>query len=569
MRLRLLALCIFIFPSGEFAYAQQPNAAQTSGGISRQQLDIDRSRRLENRIQTPRPETKKQITDERKIPSGPTQVFIKKILVQDALLLSDAEIKDIVYPYENRELTLEEMQQVADLLTDAYRKKGYVTSRAYIPVQSIKDGILFIKVLEVKSGSVEIRGNRYFKTERLKKDLDVQPGGYFDFSALQRSLVYINEHPDRTAKATLVPGKEPGTTDVVIDVAERRPFHAGFEYDNYGSRFIEKRRYSLVLEHNNLLGLDDSLYIKGQISQDSRLTLEQLRYLFPVDLHWNVGFYAVNSFLKLGKEFDALDAEGSAQVYGVFTNYSAVKNEKVDFRLNLGFDYKSIRNKLLGEEFSHDELRIVKGGFDLDVQDPWGRNILAAGIDSGIPDFWGASEDKDPSASRVGAGGRFDKGNFTFYRLQPMPFSTSLLWKNLAQYSNNNLAASEQFQIGGALSVRGYPPAEHSGDSGIYSALELSVPIYPLSKTYLVPFTKEERLYDDLRFVMFYDIALAHLNNPLAGEEDNETLRGFGVGMRLNIKDYLTFRVEVGYPNGATPSDGDHAHPWIEFTSRF
>ena len=232
-------------------------------------------------------------------------------------------------------------------------------------------------------------------------------------------------------------------------------------------------------------------------------------------------------------------------------------------------DYKSIRNKLLGEEFSHDELRVLKGGFDLDIEDPLGRNILAAEIDSGIPDFWGASEDKDPSASRVGAGGRFDKGNFTFYRLQPMPFSMSLLWKNLAQYSNNNLAASEQFQIGGALSVRGYPPAEHSGDSGIYSAWELSLPIYPLSKTWLVPFTKEERLYDDLRFVMFYDIALAHLNNPLIGEEDNETLRGYGVGLRLNIKDYLTFRVEVGYPDGVTPSDRDHAHPWIEFTSRF
>ena len=36
----------------------------------------------------------------------------------------------------------------------------------------------------------------------------MKPGEYFDYAALQRALVKLNEHPDRFIKAGLVPGKE-------------------------------------------------------------------------------------------------------------------------------------------------------------------------------------------------------------------------------------------------------------------------------------------------------------------------------------------------------------------------
>ena len=68
---------------------------------------------------------------------------------------------------------------------------------------------------------------------------------------------------------------------------------------------------------------------------------------------------------------------------------------------------------------------------------------------------------------------------------------------------------------------------------------------------------------------MFYDLAVAYLKNPTAGEESAETLRGYGFGLRLNIKDNLSCRIEVGFNHGKEPSDGDDVHPWIEFTWKF
>jgi hemolysin activation/secretion protein len=146
-----------------------------------------------------------------------------------------------------------------------------------------------------------------------------------------------------------------------------------------------------------------------------------------------------------------------------------------------------------------------------------------------------------------------------------MPWETTLLWKNTFQYTNYNLVASEQFQIGGATSVRGYPPAEHAGDKGLYTALELSMPVYPVSKDAYVPFTTDVKLYDALRFVAFYDWGTTHINTIIAGEKKHQTLKGVGCGVRLNVKDNLSFRVELGWPlGGRTPSDGDHMHPWFE-----
>jgi hemolysin activation/secretion protein len=181
----------------------------------------------------------------------------------------------------------------------------------------------------------------------------------------------------------------------------------------------------------------------------------------------------------------------------------------------------------------------------------------------------GGMDTKDPLSSRAGAGGKFTKLSGYLFRLQSLPWETSFLWKNQAQYTNNSLVASEQFQIGGPISVRGYPPAEFSGDRGLYSSPELSFPIYFLPKDWKVPYN-QEKMYDTTRLVVFYDWATSRLKTVSAGENKNRTLRGWGYGLRFNLRDNLSLRVEIGYPIGhPTPSDNDHVHPWVEFTAKF
>ena len=560
-------LTLFFAFSLSFACAQTPPASQTAGGQARQQKDQESQRAVEKKITGQKPAAAGSpagavITED----NGP-KTLIKTITVEGAVKLSQDEIRAVTARYEGKELSMKGIQKVADLLTDEYRKKGLVTSRAYVPPQTVKDGTLIIRVVEGKIGSLEIRGNRYFGTSMLRDKFEFDKDGYFDFSALQRSLVYINESSDRVARSTLVPGKEPGTTDVILDVQDRLPIHAGFEFDNWGSEFIGKERYSGILEDNNLFGIDDKLYLKYQWAEAEHMALKEGRYTLPVNRDLSIGIYALTDKIKLGKDFVAADSRGDADIFGIFVNQALVSRQDLDLRLNVGFDYKRIRNYVIGTRVSRDAERVFRTGVDIDMLDSWGRNIISPEVQVGVPGIMGGMKAKDPDASRAGAGGDFTKGLLTYFRLQKMPFNTSFLWKNYAQYTDDKLTSSEQFQIGGPTSVRGYPPAEFSGDRGIYTSPELSVPLYFLPKGWNVP-TQRESLYDTTRFVFFYDWATERLN-AAEGVKKAQTLIGWGLGFRFNLRDNLTFRVEVGYPLGKTPSDGYQPRPWVEFTSKF
>jgi len=152
--------------------------------------------------------------------------------------------------------------------------------------------------------------------------------------------------------------------------------------------------------------------------------------------------------------------------------------------------------------------------------------------------------------------------------LQNMPFSSLLLLKTSGQYSNYGLPAAEQFQLGGAASVRGYPSAEHSGDKGVFMSAEWSLPSYFFPEEIKVPYT-DYSLFKSLRFVVFYDWATVHLNHLLAGDKKHQTLKGCGFGMRFDVRDNIFVRLEFGYPLGKTPSDSNHVHPWIRVNWKF
>jgi hemolysin activation/secretion protein len=566
----VLCFAIFLLTSSyQSTIFAQPAASQTAGGISQQEKSIEKQRDLQQQAGQERSAEKQAVPQEVVLPDSGPKVLVNKIDVQGATLLSAKEIQTIVSSFEGKQLSLKDFQKIADLISGEYRKKGYMTSRAYVPPQSVKEGVLVIKVIEGKLGTVDIKGNKYFSTALLKKKLNMEQGGYFDYSALQNSLVYINEHPDRSAKAVLVPGAERGTTDVMLEVKDRLPVHVGFGYDNFGSRYIDKNRYYMGLEHNNLTGHDDKLFLKYMTSESSYMRLQQGRYSYSVTPTLDLGVYMIMSKIKLGREYEDLDSRGKARIYGLFLNKVLVQKPELDVRFNAGFDYKSVVNFLSGNKDSRDELRILKGGFDFDFSDKLGRNIINTELDYGVPDILGAMEDKDPMSSRKpSSGAEFQKGMVNYFRLQPLFLSTHLLWKNFAQYTNQSLAASEQFQIGGAVSVRGYPPAERSGDKGFFTSLEWTLPVFGLPKDIKVPFRKES-LYDAWKLVTFWDWGYVNLKNPSAGEKKDETLKGWGFGTHFAVQNLLV-SVEVGYPIGKkTPSDGRHAHPWVECAYKF
>lgn len=570
-----IAVLLALAAAGPFSQgyaAPTPQASQEMGGIERTRELEARAKRLTAEIQQKK---KKPGIEEEKLPTEAAPVLpsekmlIKKIVVTGATILTENDIKDIVTPFENKELPLSEMQKVADLITEAYRTQGYITSRAYIPPQKIENNKFEIKIIEGKMGDVDVKGNRYYKTALYKKKINLSKGDFFNYSKLAKGLRKINEQPDRFAKAVLTPGKEPGSTDVILEAKDNLPIHAGFTYDNYGSRYILKNRYQFSATDNNLLGFEDVFQFLYTFSEGGAYSLIGGNYIVPLTQKLKVGCSALWSKLHLLDSYKPLDVKGNSELFSLFASQSLLDTEKYNVSLNAGFDIKNVYNYQQGTKTSYDKMRVAKMSVDADLADRFGRSIFTNGIEVGIPGFMGGLKAKDSHASAVGSGGAFVKYVMNLYRLQPMPFGSTILCKNQLQTSNRPLTSTEQFQIGGIINTRGYPPAEHVGDMGFSSSTEWSFPVYGLPKDIKIPYTKTN-FYDATKLVAFYDYGGTFYLQSLDGtRKKSNQLNDLGWGVRFNLQRYLAFKLDVAYPIGPRPSDGKNQRVWLSVTANF
>jgi len=347
----------FILTITTSAYSQPPSG-QTGGGLQKQEQQIQTEERLEKQIKEKRKRPERPVVEEK--PTQPIaegqKKLISKIKVEGVTLLPKGVVDKIIKGYEGKELGVKEMQEVCDRITDEYRTRGWVTSRAYLPPQTIKDAVLSVVVIEGKLGNVDVRDNKFYSAAQVKKKLNLKSGDFLDYKSIQKSLLKINENPDIFVKAGLVPGKEAGTTDLIMRVQDRLPIHIGYEFDNYGSRYIGHQRHTVTAEDNNLFGLYDKLSFKYQKAQYQFYDSTSLSYILPVFDFLDFGAYGLWSTSKLGKEYKALDVKGYSTLWGVFGTFNVIDMNAVNFKIIGGFDYKNINNYTSGVKTSRDNV---------------------------------------------------------------------------------------------------------------------------------------------------------------------------------------------------------------------
>jgi len=229
-----------------------------------------------------------------------------------------------------------------------------------------------------------------------------------------------------------------------------------------------------------------------------------------------------------------------------------------------GFDYKEIQNTVLGVVISEDHMRVAKIGVDLDFSDRLnGRNIITQEFDMGIKDIFGGLARKDPGASRVGSGGEFFKMVTNAARIQSLPWDTTLMVKGSMQLTAYNLTSTEQFNIGGPTSVRGYPVAEYAGDSGGTASAEFYVPPYFIPKEWTVPFS-DTSFYDAIRILGFFDWGYVTTKTTQIGESGNETLFSAGPALRFDVPGKMSLSLDWGFGLGQQGSDGIKNRGYVE-----
>jgi hemolysin activation/secretion protein len=572
--LPLLVLAFTLLSSNLPVYAVNVPASQLLSGLDRARQEQEQTEKLKKRVEQPKEVKKgkkKPAEAAAEAPNAP-KIMVKKITVEGVTVFPQGQITAMTAKYENKELTLQEIQKTADQITDIYRKAGYIASRAYIPAQKMEGGTLEIRVNEARIGEIRIKGNRYFSTRLISSYLTVKKGDIFNYEDLKRDLDAVNAHPDRGVKAVLGPGQEPGSMDILLNVTDVLPLHLSLGYDNFISYFARKNEYTSTFTDNNLTGHDDILTVQYNRGDANDYYYYSGRYVCPVTKTLDLGFSYSRSTIILGRQLTGTGAAGESKMWSVFGDQKLIKNDNLSLDLTFGFDYKDVDNFLQGVLSSRDDLRVPKTGLDLDIADDWGRTIISDEIDYGIPGIMGGDKKDigptDMPTSRAGADGMFFLDTLNVLRLQKLIWDSTLLWKNQFQFSPSILTATEQFQAGGPSNNRGFGISDAVGDQAYAMSWEVAIPPYFIPKSVQIPYFKT-RAYDAVRFIGFYDWTNLHKNKIQPGELKNDTLSSAGCGFRVNLGQNLYLSYSIGWPIAGHPTDGKRLHQWLQLTVTF
>jgi len=403
-------------------------------------------------------------------------------------------------------------------------------------------------------------GNERYNTEDiLDRMKPVQEEPIFQKDTLEKTILQLNDILGLTSKITLKPGQKLGTSDVLLEVTESRPYRISFDGDNFGSRFTGEQRFGFTGALGSALTFGDQFSFRLVKSDEDQFFLNPT-YTLPLNndgssLHFSYIF----SEFDLGDSLVALNSGGKANIVSLVLNHVVHRKRTSEFHLNLGGELRYFENEILAQPSSNDKIQNVYfafGGFLADFLD--GRTFYNFHFQQGF----GETDVTDPLNSRFLGRGDVFISKMEAQRYQSAFFLNSyFVLQGRGQLVDRRMLSPDLFPIGGWGYVRGYPLAEAAGDNG-----------YTLSIEYVLPFPFKIPLSDKpqmrsldqvVSLFAFLDHGEIFVKSPQPGETDVD-LQGAGGGVRVNIPQWglnypsMSFSFAIGFPvlGSAKPSDG-------------
>ena len=490
------------------------------------------------------------------VPAGPTFI-LKEVKITGSTVFKPEVLQSLYQPYLGKKVSFQDLDEITKKIEDQYVLKGYLTTTAFIPEQEIRDGKVELKVVEGVLGKVRVEGNKWFPSRRILRYLHLRPNQLVNIPNLQKDILRLNQNPDLGITTLLQAGELPGTTDIVLRATDHFPYHIGSGFDNQGTRLTGKHRTSFYLRSSNLTGWFDSLFISNILSADTEGV--SAGYSLPVGTHGTkVGLDMTYFNMTLGKELRPFHVTGVTQIYTPHISTELYLSEGFQAYTTVGMAIKTVKKKVAGTVTTDDQLRLPYFGFDLTKSDSFGgggETTFSPQFEFGTSHFLGASTRDNSSASRHGTDGFFFSYEHSLNRMQRMFYGSYISLRSFFQASPYTLPSSEQCQIGGINSVRGYPEGDYLADIGGNVSTDWMFPAYFIPQDWKIR-GADMPLRQLIEPFGFFDIGLGKLNKTLVGERDHKFLMGTGGGVQFHFRKNFFVRVQWAKALGDHPVGG-------------
>ena len=467
--LQLSLLTIIALPVIAQAQVNDPGSL---GGALRQNIE----QQLPTPNFLPVPESGKAQEQKVEPKADAVKLVVKGFRFQGVTLISEQELQTALQPWIGKTLTLEQLQEVNEVVAEVYKKKGYLVQSVLPPQKIGEDGIVLISVTEAKFGGVNIEAdkNSRMSAETLKGFVlsENAVGEYVNTNNIERAIYIVKEIPGIAVATELEAGQKDGEANLKMKL-ENTPLVAGrVETNNYGSRSTGQIQGLGLMNLNNPFGFGDQITAYGLLSEGSQYG--QVGYSLPLGFTaWRLGFTTSAMNYKTVGIFAG--SEGRSNATGASLTYPMLRSQQGNMNFSLNYDQKSYfnTNSTTNAVTSSYVLRnwsSTLSGNRYDDLGGGGINSASATLTIGELNLNG---DNAPNYG-VHTPERFKKLNFNFSRNQQIvPDKTVLNISVAGQLADENLDSAERFYLGGPNGVRSFPVAQGGGSQGVSFTVEV------------------------------------------------------------------------------------------------
>lgn len=478
----------------------------------------------------------------------PEKISVKRFEVIGSTVFSRKELDKVLAPFTNRSLSFAELFQARSAVTQLYIDRGYITSGALIPPQSIQDGVVKIQVVEGGLEAINVTGTKRLNSNYVRDRIPQSKP--LNQKRLLEALQLLQLNPlIQNLSAELGAGSRPGTSVLEVRVKEADTFNSQIIADNGRSPSVGSFRRRLQLNEANLLGQGDGLSLTYSNTEGSNGI--DGNYTFPINfrngtLSFNAGFTNSN---VIEPPFNVLDIIGNSRYFELSLRQPVLQSPHEEFALGLTAARRESRiSSDVLEDLGYPPSLLSLGADQegrtrisaLQFFQEWTkrntREVIAARsqFNLGIGAF-NATINNDEPDSRFFSW----QGQAQWVRL--LASDTFLLLRINAQLADRALVPLEQFGLGGQESVRGYRQDALLTDNGVFTSAEIRLPIYRTPQRGLL-----------LQFTPFIDFGTTWDSSGRRDSDinasDSDTLASVGLGLRCQVGDRLTARFDWGIP---------------------
>lgn len=532
-----------------------PAAAQQGGGKATEPGQIEQRIRLPEAPRGP----DREITLPEPAPRPAVEEPARKFVLVGVEITGSTVYPpvELSFAYENllsREISLNEVEEILDRITQKYRDDGYILSRAIAPPQSIKVGILRIRVIEGFVERVEYTGAKP-GGERLLRGFAarIEATRPLSLAALERYLLVMADAPGLRVTPTLKAVDEARGAYLLRIGLRHDPIDGFVNLDNRGTTPVGPLQAFAGVNLNSALGMLERTRLVaftvpnapeelryGQIHHEQILNSEGTR----------VWFAASRSMVDTGDAGAASKENSFGTRLTLGISHPFIRSRATNLRARLRFDALDSDKNSQATVFD-ERLRVVRLGGRLRFKDGIGGiNSINLQISKGL-EVLHATDRNATLTSRTNGRAGFVKLKLDLVRRQKLAENLSLRLTASAQKSPHTLLSSEEFSVGGRRYGRAYDRSEISGNEGAAGALEVQ-----FDAPYKPAPMRRIQVYG------YYDIGAVW-----GVGFTRKSMASAGGGLRLGLPFDIDANVEFAWPltRAITPDESEQRSPRVFF----